>query len=62
MPEDKSFIYKTEAQRLSYIGHNTVMAFYHMTSNGVFYYFGCIMATYLYQRHQKQPIFQGQKQ
>ena len=56
MPEDKSFIYKTEAQ-LRFGKLN----FYHTTSNGVFYDFGCIMETYLHQTYQEQPIFQQKK-
>ena len=33
-----------------------------MTYNGVFYDFGCIMETYLYQTYQEQSIFQQKKQ
>ena len=66
MPEDKSFIYKTEAQlrfcqwNFGLRSQNVIWAitFYHMTSNGVFYDFGCIMETYLYKTYQEQPIFQ----
>ena len=32
-----------------------------MTSNGVFDYFECIIASYLYQTCQEQPIFQQTK-